>query len=96
MRGVARASRGVVAHAPRGQISAKLAGEVAGADVVGSDDHERPVAERLGVLCECGDQVRLDRPGRVSGALIRPDGSTKRRVVAVVVGKLQGGPKRHS
>ena len=40
VRGVARAAGRVVVDAPRRQVSAQLAGEVAGADVVGGDDHD--------------------------------------------------------
>ena len=82
--------------ASRREVGAQLTSEVPGADVVGSDDHDRAFAKGRFVLGERGDQIRLNRSGGVHRALVRVEGSAKRRVVAVVVGKLQGGPKRHS
>ena len=80
----------------RREIGAELPGEVAGAHVVGRDHHDRALSKGRFVLGQRGDQIRLNRSGGVDRAPIRAQGSAKRRVVAVVVGKLQGGPKRHS
>jgi hypothetical protein len=60
---IAGPAGGVVAHPARGEVGAERAGEVAGADVVGSDDQRRPAAERVVRVEQRGEQIGPDRPG---------------------------------
>jgi hypothetical protein len=70
---IAGPARGVVADAPRRQVGAEGAGEVAGADVVGGDDQRRAIGERLLAVEQRREQIGPDRPGsaqvdRLAGA----------------------------
>jgi hypothetical protein len=56
---------GVVPDPARRQVRAQRPGEVAGGDVVGSDDQRRPPAEPLGIVQQRRQQVGADRPRRV-------------------------------
>ncbi len=79
MRLVTGAARRVVANPPRGKIGAERPGQVAGADIVGSDDQRRPIGERVVGIKQGSQQIGPDRArsaqvDRVAGLDLSRDG----------------------
>ena len=96
VRGVAGPARWVVVDSPRSQVGAQLACEVAGADVVRSDNHHRRGAQRVRIVGESGDQVGLDGRRGVGFDRLGPRrGSRERAECLIRGGELQQRAQCH-
>src|SRR3954452_12410238 len=93
---VAHAPGGVVANAARGEVGTEVAGEVAGADVVGGNHERWAPRQRIRVVEKRGDQIRAHRRRRrrFDSGLTASKRSAERSVALVVAGDLEKRAKR--